>query len=478
MMLYTRPVTTSGVYTIATNTQYSGGALLLGIAVAIKPYTTVTPKVSRRVVTEAISATAVITSGISNVSVVGVTPTQAVVGYTAPSTAACSTELSESATYLPVVHDVDGGLFTGASADSRATSIGTGTLNRMVVFGARLVDTSPADSNNYSRALQANTTHYFRITCGTATATGTFATSNIPFQVSYQDVPQVDVPGATKIPTLLNDRTQTIVDPHTGALIRRVSLPGDVPYIVGNGNTTGPNPYDGGFIRVCGETKVGPDNGYLCGFAQGDGGQSVLYYIIPSTGEARYLGRNAWGSSRLVPNPTDSKFYILEYGVDLVAATYDGDWLQANPGTVARFTYAPILTAVPTAIQTFNALFDPAGFYCGNPAAWVAATGIGDYIEMTCSRGSQDSYAWVAIVKISTGTVVAATRVDSNIQCRWCAVHEVFPMYDEPGVAITTHALIGNALGYGPYIVTYTGVGTLVTGSTTIAVSGEPACAV
>ena len=254
-----------------------------------------------------------VSTGSLSVQVVGVpTNTQAVLAYAAPDTSACTVQVSESNTLSPPVHDVDSTLFTGANSDARTSGITNGTA-RIVVVGKRLSQTA-LDGKNYSLALQANTTHYYSVSCTGATATGSFTTANIPFGMTYQDAPQLDPanPGVTITPTLdNNDRTQKIVDPHTGALLRRVSLPLDTNYYVSGGNAqrTGPFLNDSGAPRVCAETTSGPSGGYLCFFPQGDGGPEVFYYIIPSTGESRFLG---WSYSAGSFNVKDNKFYNMD----------------------------------------------------------------------------------------------------------------------------------------------------------------------
>src|SRR4051812_18736639 len=71
-----------------------------------------------------------------SVSVGGVTATQAVLAYQAPSDAACTVQVSEHENLTPLVHDVDPALFAGADADNRDGALTSGG-NRVFVVGKR-----------------------------------------------------------------------------------------------------------------------------------------------------------------------------------------------------------------------------------------------------------------------------------------------------------------------------------------------------
>src|SRR3954453_20067017 len=94
---------------------------------------------------------------VGNVSIRGVTSTQAILTYSAPDANACSVEVSESATYRPLVHDVDATLFAGSNLDSRAESTSSGR-ERVFVVGKRRAERA-INAHLYSRALQMLTTH-------------------------------------------------------------------------------------------------------------------------------------------------------------------------------------------------------------------------------------------------------------------------------------------------------------------------------
>jgi hypothetical protein len=164
-----------------------------------------------------------LSAAIINLQVGGTTATQAVLRYTAPDVTACTVEVSEEPDYTPLVHDVNPALFAGSHSD------GGGRRDRTFVVGKPGTGRA-GDNKVYSRALQAWTPHYFRITCGADQATGTFVTSNIPFGRSYNEVPPHDPanPGDYLWPsTEWSNRAQTVVDPHSGTFMRRLSIARD-----------------------------------------------------------------------------------------------------------------------------------------------------------------------------------------------------------------------------------------------------------
>jgi hypothetical protein len=156
------------------------------------------------------------------------TPTQAVLVYYAPDESPCRVEVSEFPSFTPLAHDVDPVLFLGADQDTRPGSVVEGRA-RYFVAGRRIAEPA-SDGVRYSRALQANTLHYFRVTCGASTAAGTFQTANIPLGDTSVEQPPFDssAPFNYAWPSLdLLDKTRTYVDPQTGVLIKRMTGPGE-----------------------------------------------------------------------------------------------------------------------------------------------------------------------------------------------------------------------------------------------------------
>lgn len=149
-----------------------------------------------RILTLAILIPSVAFGAITNVAVLGTTATQALIQYTwSPSSDVCKVESSVSSTFSPLDHDVDPALFTNSNLDSRSGATNNNG-DRQFVVGTRSAPTA-LDGTFVSRALQAATHHFFRITCpssGGTTATGTFDTTTIPYGSLYQDPPGKDYP--------------------------------------------------------------------------------------------------------------------------------------------------------------------------------------------------------------------------------------------------------------------------------------------
>jgi len=366
--------------------------------------------------------------------------------------------------FTQIVNDTNTSLFANSNLDSRSTSVNSNTA-RQFVAGTRATQVD-LNGANTTRSLQADTLHHYRINCASVVSTGTFTTGNIPINMTYQDGPTALTPTLST-----TNRAQVIPDPHTGAKVTRVSLPGDV-------SNAGPFMYSSGFSQVCGQSLVGPTPGYLCSFPSGGGSPgTAMYYIDPIAETSVYLGYNSWGAASPIINPVDGKFYVMHNATDIWQFTYNGNFLAHSYSAASFSGPVVILPNFKTALQTFAPSFDPAVFSCGDPASNIGITAIGDYITLICRIGAQNSYGWEAVVKISTGAIVAAVKTTDNIQSQWCATHQVVPLWDQPGMFVNTHALDGgdSGVGTGPYRTTYTG-GNISSGVTSITVSGEPTC--
>lgn len=219
--------------------------------------------------------------GAVSISLIGASSTQIAIRYEAPDTNACTWEVSESASYTPLVNDVNTTLFTNSNRDDRAGAISSGTT-RIFVMGKRTVDTA-SDSKNYSRALQANTTHYYRVTCGIQTGTGSTATKNVPNGFTRGEPPPIDpnTAGGYLWPTLsTTDRAQLFLDPWSGIMVRRLSINGDA------GTNVSITSSSTSFHTYCNNNLSA--NGYYHCVGLSDHWQ--LYGVKPGDGSVRYLG--------------------------------------------------------------------------------------------------------------------------------------------------------------------------------------------
>ena len=179
----------------------------------------------------------------ANVNIAGVTNTQAILSYNSPDDNDCRLEVSESPSFLPLVHDVDPSIFSGANTDSRLGNVSSGEVasmhnvpsGRKFVIGKRgrayLGNVGANAGKYFSRALRANTMHYYRLTCSGGNVTGSFTTANTPLGNGYNDVLLADPtnPGAVPMPQFISptDRTETVVDTDSGFGVQRIMLEQD-----------------------------------------------------------------------------------------------------------------------------------------------------------------------------------------------------------------------------------------------------------
>lgn len=204
------------------------------------------------------------------VRVVGPTNTQAVLAYNSPDDAACTLELSESASYTPLVHDVDTGYYTGANADSRAGNITIGR-SRVFVLGKRSIELATTGTyvgKYFSRALQSNTKHYYRLTCTAGNVTGSFYTLALPNGNTYGEPFQGDLanPGAAPYPYLdPSVRNSSYIDPQTG--LKHVAFTFGSDYFETYGSFPATNQPYSDAVDMNGATWASPTNAYGTGTA-------------------------------------------------------------------------------------------------------------------------------------------------------------------------------------------------------------------
>jgi hypothetical protein len=175
-------------------------------------------------------------AAIGNFRVLGTTATQALVAYSAPDGNACTIQVSQSAGLTPLALDVDPGTFANSNSDLSRPSTVTSGLARTIVVGQRAAQYATAGTyvgvRHYSRALQAYTPYFGKITCPSTgdTLNFTFTTGNIPLGSTYGDPWLSDAthPGDQPWPEALGGlTTESFVDPLTGVLLQRLGMRGN-----------------------------------------------------------------------------------------------------------------------------------------------------------------------------------------------------------------------------------------------------------
>ncbi len=433
------------------------------------------------------------------VTVAATSPTQAVLTYTAPVNSACTVEMSESSTYSPLVHDVDGSLFAGANLDNRAGSINSAGNLRIFVAGTRAIQKA-SDSNNYSRALQQGTQHYFRVTCGSAVATGTFTTKVLPMGTTYSDLIPLDSNGNYLFPSVTQTRNTKLIDPQTGVLMTLVNVPSD------NTADSAPWPSAGGFGRYANDLLDAQGNYHVL-FNDSPGGVfPSLYSINPTTGAANYLGAAFFYQQTMTPASSGGVTGVAG-GTDTVMfdatdpnTIYVGVSLNTTPvrSTIAKWTYTGNDTPLPgftfapatvvdllggqdltTLAHAFNPALSTSAWVCGpvqlqSHYFTLRCTGIGGVI--------QNVYAWEGAYDIGNGLplgsggnghMIALVQGWALPGSRWCGDHTSEYLGSVPVLSFAVHSLTGlSSPPYdhgGPYSSTL--VGNIDSTATTITIT-------
>ena len=192
------------------------------------------PQLLRNLVLGLASLTPICVPASATIAIVSISPTntQAVFHYSVSSGGVCTIAVSESPILRPLVNDVDPRKFSQANIDRRNPALNSGSgADRWLVVGKRSAERG-IDGVRYSRALQANTQHYYNIACQgeNSSLSGSFQTANLAMGATYSDPQPVDrlKAGEYAWPELTDsDRAQALIDPQTGVQIRRVSLPKD-----------------------------------------------------------------------------------------------------------------------------------------------------------------------------------------------------------------------------------------------------------
>jgi hypothetical protein len=175
-------------------------------------------------------------AAIGNFRVLGTTATQALAAYTAPDGNACTIQASQSAGLTPPALDVDPGTFANSNVDLSRPSTVTSGLARTVAIGQRTSQYASAGPysgvRHFSRALQAYTTYFGKVTCPSTgdTVSFTFTTGNIPLGITYGDpwLSDASHPGDQPYPESVGGlASESFVDPLTGVLLQRLGLRGN-----------------------------------------------------------------------------------------------------------------------------------------------------------------------------------------------------------------------------------------------------------
>jgi hypothetical protein len=364
--------------------------------------------------------------------------------------------------------------FTYANRGPGGASAGTGQAARV---------------NRFSRTLQADTQHWYRITCGTEEFTGTFRTANIPLGSTYGELTAFDwssAPMKYLYPAIPNIRGYEVVDPVTGLSAKRVTLASDC---LTCGAKDYPESFDAGNVISCPQQET--NGGYHC-TVQSKQRLNRLYWYgddgsVRFLGYLRYPAGSDWGAGFVGPQAfwdTNNPNVFWTIGSNrLLALNYTGNDVAVPASTPVQWTVTNMTPS--SAGKLLSALirdFDPS-FSTTTYTHCTLSSVQGDYLTGTCRSKDQDSPAWIWALHLgdrlplgSCSTclrVVAAAPMYGNAKTRWCGDHYTNQIPVSNVQHFITQRLAGGA-ATGPWEVVLQGDIDSTTNS--ITVSGEPVC--
>lgn len=350
-------------------------------------------------------------------------------------------------------------------------------------------------ANRFSRTLQADTPHWFRIACGASRYTGSFRTAAVPSGSTYGELTPFDwssAPMKYLYPAIPNVRGYEVIDPVTGVLAKRASIASDCPHCVRDYPTS----FDSGSQTACPQQKT--NGGYHCTvqskqqtnrlywFGE-DGSTRFLGYLRYNAGpdwEAGYLFSQAYFDSA-DPNI----LYTIGVGKPskkpvLLQLRYTGNDAEAPPDAQAQWAITNLTPSGFASVDQLIAAFDPS--FSGSTFGSCSLAAVqGNRLLGSCRALNQDSPAWVWALDLgdkrplgscsSCLKIVAAAAVHRNPITRWCGLHYAAYVPGGDIFHIVTQDLRGGG-STGPWYVTLQNAGGISADAGVITVDGEPVC--
>jgi hypothetical protein len=274
----------------------------------------------------------------------GATPREVITRYYTDWPSDCTFEVSESPTFSPLVNDVNTALFAGSNSDFRNGAQGR---DRTFVIGAAGlgINYAPvaADGRKRSRALQTNTTHYYRRTCGTQVSTGTVRTANIATGDTF---PMMTMPidpsrkGEVGWPFLPWDSSGGgVIDPVSGVYIQAIRKPNE------RAQSTG-NPGAQGFQHIYDDSNTWTNESNIGSTADGVSATTTANNPLRLYSDISYNTANATvvGLQLVMTAMKDASGTTAEVCLSIDGATCFGPWIPItlNTGTLASTTVGDV----------------------------------------------------------------------------------------------------------------------------------------